>query len=512
MEVCVCVCVWGGGQKLVTLLIRPDFEFEVKFNFRFVSSPSKQSGLQSNMEMNLVENIEVDMLESEQLTMGKHQEVDLQEVDQYLDLVDKSLDLISSASYSFHGFADTSIPQNPLLNISSLIFCDDDVSDTSFEVVEYQGHPESLVGCQHHRVLLEPGNGGQQEGDLVDDLDRLLLDEQTGQITGRGGSGGVHSGSLCDQTSVDGLSGAPGCVAGGALGGSLSVDPRSPPDRAPRGGLGGPLGDVGGVPGGVPGRALVVVTGGAPRAGPGGPPVGVPGGLPGGGPVGPPGGGPGGPPGGGPPGGGPGRPPGGGPGGPQGGGPHGGGHRPAVPFGPHPPRVLHPQPDHIRDNRMAPQRANATAALNHPFTNRDCRIIAAGGLPRDPGNPPYPNNPHWPHYINRFLFPQLMTEAECISFYTVDHQTLYEMVELYVVPFLAAGGPNGAVLRPHRMTADALMALFLLKCHTNINDRLLGAMFGESGNVANHWIRGLRDWIYEHDDWLNRGRFLSNIG
>ena len=105
-----------------------------------------------------------------------------------------------------------------------------------------------------------------------------------------------------------------------------------------------------------------------------------------------------------------------------------------------------------------------------------------------------------------------MTEAECISFYTVDHQTLYEMVELYVVPFLAAGGPNGAVLRPHRMTADALMALFLLKCHTNINDRLLGAMFGESGNVANHWIRGLRDWIYEHDDWLNRGRFLSNIG
>ena len=62
------------------------------------------------------------------------------------------------------------------------------------------------------------------------------------------------------------------------------------------------------------------------------------------------------------------------------------------------------------------------------------------------------------------------------------------------------------------MTGDALMALFLLKCHTNISDRLLGAMFGESGYVANHWIRGLRDWIYEHDDWLNRGRFLSDVG
>ena len=85
-------------------------------------------------------------------------------------------------------------------------------------------------------------------------------------------------------------------------------------------------------------------------------------------------------------------------------------------------------------------------------------------------------------------------------------------MELYAVPFLASGGPAGGVLKPHRMTADALMACLLMKCHYNPNDKLLGAMFGESGFAANHWIRGLRDWIYENDEWLNRGRFLSNIG
>ena len=183
-----------------------------------------------------------------------------------------------------------------------------------------------------------------------------------------------------------------------------------------------------------------------------------------------------------------------------------------VPFGPYRPPLLHPQPDTIRDNSMAVERTAAIVALDHHFNNRDCRIIAAGGLPRDPGNPPYQNNIHWPHYINRFLFPQLMSEEELVSLFTVNHQTLYAMVQRYVLPFLAAGGPNGAVLRPHRMTADALMALFLLKCHTNINDILLGVMFGESGRSANHWIRGLRDWIYEHDDWLIRGRSLSNVG
>ena len=59
----------------------------------------------------------------------------------------------------------------------------------------------------------------------------------------------------------------------------------------------------------------------------------------------------------------------------------------------------------------------------------------AGGTPRDPGIPPYQNNPHWPHYINKFLFPQLLTEAEMLSFLTVDHQELYRLVEQYSMLF-----------------------------------------------------------------------------
>ena len=161
---------------------------------------------------------------------------------------------------------------------------------------------------------------------------------------------------------------------------------------------------------------------------------------------------------------------------------------------------------------MRIERNMAVGSLNHPFKNRDIRIILLGGTPRDPGIPPYQNNPHWTHYLNKFLFPQLLTEEEMVSFLTVDHQELYRLVEQYAVPFLAAGGPAGGVLKPHRMTPDALMACLLMKCHYNLNDKLLGAMFGESGSAANRWIRGLRDWIYEHDEWLRRGRNLSNIG
>ena len=161
---------------------------------------------------------------------------------------------------------------------------------------------------------------------------------------------------------------------------------------------------------------------------------------------------------------------------------------------------------------MAGERNLAYQALNHNFDNRDCRYIILGGNPRDPGNAPYPQSRFWHHYVNKLLFPQLLTEEEMLVHYTVDHQTFYELVEKFAVPFIQTGGPLGGGLKPHRMTPDALMALFLLKCHENINDRLLGSLFGESAATVCRWLNGLRDYIYQNDQWLQRGRNLSNIG
>ena len=243
--------------------------------------------------------------------------------------------------------------------------------------------------------------------------------------------------------------------------------------------------------------------GGPPPPGPpaGGPPP--PNGPPAGGPPPPNGPHPGQPPQAGPP-----PPPGGPPPGP--GGAVGGGIPQGVPFGPVPQAQRHPHPDPIVDNRMRHQKDAAIAALNHPFTNRDVRHIMAGGAPRDPGTPAYLLNNHWEHYINRLLFPQFLSELEIKVFYSVTHQELYSLVEKFAVPFIATGGPTGGVLRPHRMTPDALMCLLLFKCHENLSDRLIGALFGESGYAANYWIRGLRDFIYQTDDWLIRGRNLSD--
>ena len=112
----------------------------------------------------------------------------------------------------------------------------------------------------------------------------------------------------------------------------------------------------------------------------------------------------------------PNRPPGPPGAGPPGAGPPGG--QTGVPFGPQLPPRLHPQPDRIRDNSMAVERNLAVASLNHPFKNRDIWIIMAGGNPRDPGIPSYQNNLHWPHYVNKFLFLQLLTEEEMMSFLT----------------------------------------------------------------------------------------------
>ena len=55
------------------------------------------------------------------------------------------------------------------------------------------------------------------------------------------------------------------------------------------------------------------------------------------------------------------------------------------------------------------------------------------------------------------------------------------------------------------------MCLLLFKCHAGLSDRLIGSLFGESSRAANEWIRGLRDYIYQHDEWLIRGRNLGDV-
>ena len=312
------------------------------------------------------------------------------------------------------------------------------------------------------------------------------------------------------------------CLDGGGLegiGGVIPVEhdgggpglPVGGGSRLPGGGGPGlPGGGGPGLPGGggpgLPGVGGPGLPGGGGPGLPGGGGPGLPGGggpgVPGGGGPGVPGGGGPGAPGGG----GPGAPGGGGPGAPGGGGPgHGG-----VAYGPQPRPQLHPHPDPINRNTMGAQRNVAYQALNQNFDNRDCRHLMRGGPPQDPGNAPYPQNRYWHLYVNRVLFPELLTEEEMYVHYTVNHQTFYELVEQFAVPYIQAGGPQGGGLKPHRMTPDALMALLLLKCHENLNDRLLGSLFGESASTANRWLRGLRDHIYQNDPWLIRGRNLSN--
>ena len=99
---------------------------------------------------------------------------------------------------------------------------------------------------------------------------------------------------------------------------------------------------------------------------------------------------------------------------------------------------------------------------------------------------------------------------EMITFYMMDHQTFYGLVQQYAVPFLQAGGPQGGTMKPHRMTPDSLLALLLLKIHENLSDRVLGVLFGESASAVNKWLHGLRNHIYQHDPWLERLRNLSN--
>ena len=154
------------------------------------------------------------------------------------------------------------------------------------------------------------------------------------------------------------------------------------------------------------------------------------------------------------------------------------------------------------------ERDAAIDTLDEPFNNRDIRRILLGGDPQDPGNQPYPNSSFWEKYISRVLFPQLLSDDEMITLFGMYHQTFYGLVQEYAVPFLQTGGPQGGSLKPHRFTADSLMGLLLLKCRKNLSDRLLGVMYGVDARAVNDWLKCLRDYIYQHDDWLQRGRNL----
>ena len=96
------------------------------------------------------------------------------------------------------------------------------------------------------------------------------------------------------------------------------------------------------------------------------------------------------------------------------------------------------------------------------------------------------------------------------SLFMMTHQEFYRNVRKYVVPFLQAGGPNGGARKPHRMTPDAMLAMLILKCHENPNNRFLGFLIGESRTAACNWLNNLRNYIYQNDQWIRRQQNLSN--
>ena len=157
------------------------------------------------------------------------------------------------------------------------------------------------------------------------------------------------------------------------------------------------------------------------------------------------------------------------------------------------------------------------------------RHIVLAGLSQPPWANTY-NCRFWNFYINRFLFPQLFEEEDLNTFLGVTHAELYRLVQQFARPLLAAGGPGttttkknsyfifkpkfsaGGTLKPHRMTADALMAALLVRVKHNNSLRLTGLMFRQDHQRVQDWVTRLRDQIYLTDPWLVRGRNLGNPG
>ena len=63
--------------------------------------------------------------------------------------------------------------------------------------------------------------------------------------------------------------------------------------------------------------------------------------------------------------------------------------------------------------------------------------------------------------------------------------------------------------RPHRLTPDSLVLLFLLKINEGLSDNFLGFLTGTSPQAVNSLIRRLRDFIFKNDPFLQRQRNLN---
>ena len=146
--------------------------------------------------------------------------------------------------------------------------------------------------------------------------------------------------------------------------------------------------------------------------------------------------------------------------------------------------------------------------LNWKMSNKMTRHIMQGGQPCQPGQQPFPNNPNWARYVNRFLMPSLFSETEMKDMFLMTHQDFYEVRDKFVRPYVRAQHRNGVRRKPHRLTADALTCLLLRKMREGIDNRNLGVEFALPCGQISRVLSQIRDHIYQNNDWIQRGRNL----
>ena len=138
----------------------------------------------------------------------------------------------------------------------------------------------------------------------------------------------------------------------------------------------------------------------------------------------------------------------------------------------------------------------------------------------------------------------LMSEKEMKDLFGVDHQGMYEVRDTYIIPYLATLGPGGGqrwniyftyykilkqlIRKMHRLTPDSLTCLLLRKLNDSIDDRFLkllstflqyyniirslAAEFSLDQTQISRILKGIIDYIYEHDQYLIRSRNLDLYG
>ena len=92
--------------------------------------------------------------------------------------------------------------------------------------------------------------------------------------------------------------------------------------------------------------------------------------------------------------------------------------------------------------------------------------------------------------------------------FLLTHQEFYELRNTYIRPYLNTPGPRGGRRKLHRLNADSLTCLLLRKIHEGMDDRSLGVEFSLAHGNISKILSGVRDFIYRHDRWLQRGRQL----